>query len=50
MDGSKQNENINEEAINRIDIGPQYFSENHMEIAVLTERPIPEEMGKIFAY
>ena len=50
MDGSKQNEKFNEETIDRVDTGPQYFSENHMEIAVLTYRPIPEEMGKIVAY
>ena len=50
MDGSKQNEKVNEETIDRMDKGPYYFSENHMEIAVVTSRPIPEEIGRIVAY
>ena len=50
MDGSKQSEKFSEETIDRVDKGPYYFSENHMEIAVITERPIPEQMGKIVAY
>ena len=50
MDGSKQKEKFNQETIDRYVSGPLYFSENHMEIAVLTYRPIPEEMGKVVAY
>ena len=50
MDGSKQSEKFNEETIDRNDIEPLYFSENSMEIAVLTSRPIPAAVGKIVAY
>ena len=50
VDGSKQNEKVNEETIDRFNIGPQYFSENRMEIALLSRKPIPEETGKIVAY
>ena len=49
-DGSRQNEKFNQELIERSDIEPQYFSENHFEIAVVTNRPIPEEMGRIVAF
>ena len=49
-DGSKQEEKFNSELIERIDIGPQYFSENKFEIAFLTIKEIPEEIGRVVAY
>ena len=50
MEGSKRNENFNQEFIDRFDMEPQYFSENRFEVAVLTKRPIPEDTGKIVAH
>ena len=49
-DGSKQNEKFNQELVELNDIGPQYFSDNHFEIAISTKIPITEEMGKSVAY
>ena len=49
-DGSKQNEKFNQEMVELNDIGPQHFSENHFEIAISTDIPITEEMGKSVAY
>ena len=48
--GSKQNEKFNQELVELNDIRPQYFSENHFEIAISTLVPITEEMGKPVAH
>ena len=48
--GSKQNEKFNQEVVDLTDTLPQYFSDNHFEIAVSTESPISEEMGQYVAY
>ena len=48
--GSKQNEKFNSEHVRRFETGPQYFSENQFEIAIVTNKPVPEEMGRVVAY
>ena len=48
-DGSKQNEKYNEEHVDRLTEEPSYFSDG-FEIAIVTKRPIPEDVGKLVAY
>ena len=49
IDGSKQIQKFKEEHVDRLTAKPSYFNEG-FEIAIVTLRSIPEEVGKIVAY
>ena len=51
LDGSKQTSQFNSDLIDLFDVDePQYFTDNQVEIAMVTNRHIPEEIGQFVAY